>query len=111
MQGKLQPSQYVTIHKGSSAASGLVGTGMTVDFAPAGEVTRTLTVVVTGDINGDGKCTLTDMVQLRSHLLKKSTLKAAALQAADINGDGKCTLTDMVQLRAHLLGRSSIKAN
>ena len=111
MQGKLQPSQYVTIHKGSSAASGLVGTGMTVDFAPAGEVTRTLTVVVTGDLNGDGKCTLTDMVQLRSHLLKKSTLKAAALQAADINGDGKCTLTDMVQLRAHLLGRSSIKAN
>lgn len=111
MQGKLQPSQYVTIHKGSATASGLVGTGMTVDFAPAGEVTQTLTVVVTGDLNGDGKCTLTDMVQLRAHLLKRSTLKTAALQAADINGDGKCTLTDMVQLRAYLLGRGSIKAN
>lgn len=111
LQSHLKPSEFVTIHKGSATASGLVGTGMTVDFAPAGKVTQTLTVVVTGDLNGDGKCTLTDMVQLRSHLLKKSTLKNAALQAADVNGDGSCTLTDMVQLRAYLLHRGSIKAN
>lgn len=111
LQSHMLPSEYVTIHKGSATASGQVGTGMTVEFAPADKVTQKLTVVVTGDINGDGNCTLTDMVQLRAHLLKKNTLKNAALQAADINGDGSCTLTDMVQLRAHLLGRSKIKAN
>ena len=107
----LAPADGVAIHKGASAASGTVGTGMTVDYTQNGKLVQTLTVVVTGDINGDGKCTLTDMVQLRSHLLGKSKLSGAALQAADINGDGQCTLTDMVQCLSVQLGRTSIKPN
>ena len=51
------------------------------------------------------------MVQLQSHLLEKSTLSGAALQAADISGDGKVTITDMVQITSVLLGRSTINPN
>lgn len=111
LQANLLPSDCVTIHKGKAVASGTAGTGMTVDFTQDGKVVQTLTVVVTGDINGDGKCTLTDMVQLRSHLLNKNKLSGAALQAADINGDGQCTLTDMVQCLSVQLGRATIKPN
>ena len=107
----LTPEKYITIHKGSETVTGTVGTGMTVDFAPDGKVIQTAVIVVTGDVNGDGAVTLTDMVQIRAHLLGRSTLKGAAVQAADLNGDGQMTLTDFVQSLSAVLGRSKIKPN
>ena len=38
------------------------------------ETVQTLTVVVTGDVNGDGTISITDLVQVNNHLLKKSTI-------------------------------------
>ena len=55
--------------------------------------------------------TLTDMVQIRSHLLGRTTLSGAAAQAADLNGDGELTLTDFVQSLSAVLGRTKIKPN
>lgn len=111
LQENLSPSEYITIHKGSSSATELVGTGMTVEYAVGDEILQTLTVVVTGDTSGDGKISVTDMVQLQSHLLGKNTLSGASLEAADVSGDGKVTITDMVQITAVLLGRSSVQPN
>ena len=111
LQKHLQPGEYVTVKRGDTKATGLVGTGMKVECAIPDKAVQSLTVVVTGDINGDGSCTLTDMVQLRAHLLGKRPLTNAKLQAADINGDGNYTLTDMVQLRAYMLHRGDITAN
>ena len=48
-----------TIYNGSAkVTSGLVGTGMTAVSSSA-----TVTIVVTGDVSGDGKITITDVVQ------------------------------------------------
>lgn len=107
----LTPEKYITVHKGSETVTGDVGTGMTVDFAPEGKVIQSAAIVVTGDVNGDGAVTLTDMVQIRAHLLGRSTLEGAAAQAADLNGDGELTLTDFVQSLSAVLGRSKIKPN
>jgi Ca2+-binding EF-hand superfamily protein len=84
---------------------------MTVEFAPAGEVTQSVAIVVTGDVNGDSAVTLTDMVQIRAHLLSRKELKGAYLEAADLNGDGNVTLTDFVQSLSAVLGRSTIQPN
>ena len=111
IQATLVPKEYIAIHRGGKAVSGAVGTGMTVDFAPDGSVKQSVAIVVTGDVNGDGKATLTDMVQIRSHLLGRTTLQGAYLQAADINGDGKLTLTDFVQCLSAVLGRSTVEPN
>ena len=67
--------------------------------------------MVTGDLSGDGRGTITDMVRLQAHLLGKNTLTGAALQAADLNGDGQVTITDMIRLQAYLLGRGTIQPN
>ncbi len=104
----LSPRDYIAVHKGGETVSGVVGTGMTVDLTVDGKSVDSAVIVVTGDVNGDGQITLTDMVQIRAHLLGRSTLTGAALQAADLNGDGQLTLTDMVQLRSYMLGRSEI---
>lgn len=111
LQGNLAPSQYITVSKGSAAVSDVAATGMTVEYKVDGTVLQTLTVVVTGDINGDGKYTITDLVQVQSHLLGRNTLSGAALQAADFSGDGKVTITDMVQATSAMLGRTAINPN
>ena len=107
----LVPAEYIAVHSGGKTVTGAVGTGMTVDYAPNGSVVQSAVIVVTGDVNGDGKITLTDMVQIRSHLLERSTLKGASLEAADIDGNGKITLTDFVQCLSAVIGRSTVKPN
>lgn len=111
LQQKLIPAEFITIEQGSAAVADVAATGMTVTYRVDGEPLQALTIVVTGDTNGDGKCSLTDMVQLQSHLLGKTTLSGAAAQAADINGDGKVTLTDMVQITGVLLGKHTLTPN
>jgi C1A family cysteine protease len=73
-----------------------VTTGMTIIFN--GEITYKL--VVRGDINGDGKVTLTDISRLVFHYneYEEYQLTDAPLKAADMNYDGKITLTDLSQL-------------
>ncbi len=105
--------EYITIFNGSAVVSGktLAGTGMVVELLDGDKVNDQVTVVVTGDVNGDGKITITDMIMVKSHLLKKSTLTGAAAYAADTNGDGKISITDFVQMKSHLLNKSTIQAN
>lgn len=109
--GDLLPKNVVTIRQGDAVTNERIATGMVVERTLNGGVAETLTVVVTGDLNGDGKSTVTDMVQLQAQLLGRESLSTAAFQAADLNGDGKVTITDMVQMTSVLLGRSSIQPN
>ena len=74
-------------------------------------LTQYFSVIVTGDTNGDGKITVTDMIAIKSHLLGKSKFTGAAEKAADTNGDGKISITDFIQLKAHILGKSSVAPN
>lgn len=57
-----------------------------------------------GDVNGDGKISLIDLVHIKRHLLGISTLEGTQFAAADINGDGKVTLLDYAMVKRHLLG-------
>ncbi len=60
-----------------------------------------------GDINQDGKITLLDMVNVKSHVLGMSILKDWQALAADYNGDGKISILDYVQIKAVILGIST----
>ena len=65
--------------------------------------------IIRGDVNNDGKITITDMLAVKSHILGKSTLEGDAATAADTNKDGKITITDFIQIKAHILGKSTIE--
>ena len=107
----LGEGRYAKVFRGDKAVAknALIGTGMTVKLLDGDTVKATATVVVTGDTNGDGKITITDMLAAKAHLLQKSTLTGASGQAADTNGDGKLTITDFIQLKAHILGKSKVE--
>jgi len=60
---------------------------------------------VKGDITGDGKVNVTDIVKLAAHVMGRRPLGSAdALARADINGDGRVNVTDISILAAAVKG-------
>lgn len=80
-----------------------LATGMTASFGGS-----SYTLVITGDANGDGKITITDVVALQAHVVGKQTLEGAYAKAADLNGDGKITITDVVKAARVVVGKDAI---
>ncbi len=62
-----------------------------------------------GDVNGDEKITISDIGNIKLHLLGRYTLSGNNLTAADVNKDGKITISDIGNIKLHLLGRYTIK--
>ena len=57
------------------------------------------TIVVIGDLNGDGKLNGVDIVRIRFYRVGKYSLSGAYLKAADINNDGKVNGVDLLKMR------------
>ena len=68
----------------------------------------TYTIVIKGDVNGDGYIYATDYVKVRNHIMGKSKLTGPYLLAADINNDKNIYATDYVQIRNHIMGKTQI---
>lgn len=80
---------------GKSASSNeVIYTGMKLE-----NETGTYKIVVKGDLNGDGKLGITDLVRAKLNHVKIQLLKDEFLKAADVNGDGKITTTDLVIMK------------
>ena len=95
---------------GKEVTEGILQNSMTIAiYSSDGTYLTDYCCIITGDINNDGKITITDLVQINNHLLGTSVIKGFSLNAADINGDGKVNITDLVQINNHILGSSEIK--
>lgn len=66
------------------------------------------TLVVTGDLNGDGKLKLSDLSAMKMHLVGRTSLEGAYLKAADLNYDGNVKLSDLSKIKMVLVGKDSI---
>lgn len=93
---------------GELAATDTVGTGAVVKLLENGQVKQSLTVVVTGDTNGDGRITITDVVRINAHVVGRRALNGVYALAAETNGDGRVTITDVVRVNAHVVGRKTL---
>ncbi len=103
----LEDSTYVKVMQGEAEAmlDDSLATGMTVVLMDGDTVKETITIVVAGDINGDGRISITDMLAVKSHILGISALENAQALAADLSADGKITITDFVRVKAQILGK------
>ncbi len=111
----LNEKEYVSIIKDNKvvSADALIGTGMFARIMDGNEVVKSYTIIVTGDTNGDGKISITDMIAIKSHILKKEVLSGAGEKAGDVagkasGGDGKVTITDFIKVKAHILKKETI---
>ena len=66
------------------------------------------TVVVSGDVNADGKLNAADLMLVKDAVLGAPLAEMQTL-AADVSGDGDITVTDFLQFRSHILGHSRIE--
>ena len=57
-----------------------------------------------GDVNGDGKVDVTDVVRIAAYVKSVKGLDDDELVRADINGDGKIDVSDISKLAAYLKG-------
>ena len=64
----------------------------------------TYTVIIDGDVNGDGSVTSTDYVSIKSAFAGTKTLSAWALEAADVSRDGKLSTVDYMKIRQYFSG-------
>lgn len=71
---------------------------------------KTYTVIILGDVNGDGKINSTDFVQIRKNYLGLYEIQAEFAAAADVDKDGEVNSTDFMRVRRHYLALFDIFA-
>ena len=80
-----------------------IGTGDKITYN--GE---TYTVVIYGDLTGDGKINSADLLKMRKYLLGDSNLSGAYKESAYLTDDSKINSADLLKMRKYLLGTSKI---
>ena len=115
-EGLSEPA-YETTVKGNTVAysfADVVAGTYTMKVSKANHVTREYTVVVgtddvtqdvkihlKGDINGDGRISVSDVGLANAHAKKVSTLEGYQFDCANVNGDTRITISDVGLLNAH----------
>lgn len=83
-----------------------VGTGSKIYLKS--DENQYLTVVLKGDIDGDGKITTTDYIKVRRKFAGSLTIEGIFLDAADVNSDGKISTLDYLLIKKHVGGKANI---
>lgn len=82
-----------------------VGTGTTVKLADSDKDDDGLVIVITGDMNGDGKINNRDSSMVIRYLVDKEVASLAQWTAIDVNGDGKVNNRDASMISRYLVGK------
>ena len=69
------------------------------------------TIVVTGDLNGNGKVETSDTALLKMHFAATYNLTGAIEEAADTNNDGKVNAGDYIRIKYHIQSKYNIHEN
>ena len=79
----------------------VIGTGMKLRLGDGKEYT----LVVTGDLNGDGKVSITDLSKMKLHLIRKQVLENEYEKAVDMNNDGNNSVTDLSIIKKYIVNK------
>ena len=66
------------------------------------------TVLIFGDVNGDGLLRMSDLIKVRNHILGTNPLTGVSLEAADCNHDTYIRMSDLIKIRNEVLGTGKI---
>ena len=69
---------------------------------------KTYTIVLYGDLNGDSKVNALDLLKVQKHIIGSTKLSGSSLKSADTNKDGKINALDLLKIQKQILGVSVI---
>ena len=81
-----------------------VGTGTVVNLYLNGSKVDSITVVILGDLDGNGYVNTTDYLRVKAYLLGTFSFNAAQLAAADVDTSDSINSTDYLRIKSHFLG-------
>lgn len=81
--------------------STIIATGMKLKLPEIGKIYN---IVVQGDVNGDGKVSTTDLLNIKKQIVGIKTLLPIYQMAADVNYDSKLTVTDVIGTKKIISG-------
>lgn len=73
-----------------------------------GSETKTYTILVKGDSNGDGKVNAQDYTNIKREKVNNVKITGYYRLAADVNNDGQITSVDYVNIKNYILGKKSV---
>ncbi len=104
VSGYFENSENIVISKT------IVGTGTTISLVIDGVTVDTLTVVVKGDVSGDGQIATNDYLLIKRGIGNDKLLTGVKFTAADINGDKSLSTTDYLRVKRHMGGKYNLYA-
>jgi hypothetical protein len=89
------------------ADTDIVATGYKIEFAEESGSSY-YTIILRGDINGDGNVNIMDLLLIKKDILDLSELSGSALKAALMENDTEVSLMGYLLIKKHILGLQSI---
>jgi hypothetical protein len=88
-----------------------IGTGTIVNVLKDGVLSNSYSMVVYGDVNGDGDITLNDLSSMKEHINGKTLIADPYAPAGDLYNEGSITLNDLVGVMAYISEAGIINQN
>lgn len=96
-------------NSGQTITDGFAGTGTKIQLLNnQGTIVDELSLIIYGDVDGDGQIYVADMANIKQHLLKSNELTGDFKKAADISKKGTVTISDLISIKKKLLGLAEI---
>ena len=110
---KIQTNYTVEVYnKNGEKVSGnsLVGTGSTIKIMDNNSLVIEYTLIMYGDVNGDGKINSIDLLVLQRHILEIEKLGNIYVKAGNVRKNGKApSSVDCLLIQRHILGLQNIE--
>ena len=110
---KIQTNYSIEIYNKNGekiTGSSLVGTGSTIKIIDNNSVVIEYTLIMYGDVNGDGKINSIDLLVLQRHILEIEKLGNIYVKAGNVRKNGKePSSVDCLLIQRHILGLQNIE--
>ncbi len=93
--------------RGGNINRTVLATGDKVQLISGGRVLDEMTIVVLGDVSGEGKINVQDVKKVLNDSINKANLSGAYALAADVNGNGKVDVPDVKKVLNVSIGKAS----